>query len=188
MKDGDIILSVDHKPIDGTENLIQMVSSHRPGETVNIGILRDGKDITLTVKLADRSETLLASNEGGDEEEEGDAQRHETAAQLGFSVSELNPGLFREVAGRIELPKSHPEGVLVTKVAPTGPAYEAGLSVGSIITQIGKEAVPSLAEFRRIASKVQKGDVVRLTAAYYVLGRRGDLPSQESRFIFFEAE
>src|SRR5439155_16188103 len=79
MKDGDIIVAVDGKPVDTTETLIQMISARRPGDTVALGILRDARNpnetapvvrnMNLKVKLADRSDTLRASNTGEDEEQ-----------------------------------------------------------------------------------------------------------------------
>src|SRR5262249_55998879 len=70
MKDGDIIVAVDGKSVDTTETLIQMISAHRPGDTVGLGVLRDGRNVNLKVKLADRSETLRASNRGGDADQQ----------------------------------------------------------------------------------------------------------------------
>jgi len=68
-------------------------------------------------------------------------------------------------------------------------AYEAGLAPGYIITQIGHDPVTSLADFRRVAARIQKGEVVRLTVAFYgPPARRGESPTEETRFIFFEAE
>ena len=189
MEDGDIILSVDGKSIDGTENLIQMISSHRPGDTVNLGILRDGRNMTLKVKLADRAETLKASNDESDDEDQGDEEdRPASVAKLGFTVAELNSGNFRKIAN-FSLPSDHHDGVLVTHVANDGPAYEAGLQPSNIVTAIGKEPVHSLSDFKRIAQRVEKGQVVRLTVNYFTPPtRRGGAPEENSRFLFYEAE
>jgi serine protease Do len=190
MEDGDIIVSVDGKTIDGTEDLIQMISSHRPGETVSLGVLRDGKDVTLKVKLADRAETFTASTDGDESEgEEGEVPKPEAAAKLGLSVSELNPSLFRELyANQFELPRDHPDGVMVTKVSNQGPAYETGLLPGNIITHVGRTAIRSVSDFRRATSKIEKGQVVRLTVAFYTRESRTSDFELESRFVFIEAE
>ena len=193
MKNGDIITTVDGKSVDTTENLIQMISAHRPGDTVSLGVLRDGRNVNLKVKLADRSETLRASN-SGDEEEEGeegeggDEKPTASVAKLGFTVAEVSTGRFKELYG-FDLPKNPPEGVLVTKVSNEGPAYEAGVAPKMIVTQVGAEPVHSLSDFRRATEKVAKGQIVRLSVTYFVSpDRRGGNPEKESRYIFFEAE
>jgi serine protease Do len=200
LKNEDVIASVDGKPVDTTESLIQMISRHRPGDTVTLGVFRcresggegcDAREVTLKVKLADRSETLQAANEGSDEEEgSADEDKPASVAKLGFTVAELTPNRFRELyAGQAELPRTHPDGVIVTKVSSSGPAYEAGLQAGWIVTQLGRDPIKSVADFRRAADRIQKGQVVRLAVSYFLPpSQRGDGLQQESRFIFFEAE
>ena len=145
--------------------------------------------MTLKVKLADRAETLKASNDQPDDEDMGsDEDKPASVAKLGFTVAELNSGNFRKVAN-FSLPSDHHDGVLVTHVANDGPAYEAGLQPSNIVTAIGKEPVRSLADFKRIAQKVEKGQVVRLTVSYFTPpARRGESPEESSRFLFYEAE
>lgn len=193
MKNGDIIVSVDGKSVDTTENLIQMISAHRPGDTVALVVLRDGRNVNLKVKLADRSDTLRASNSGDEEEEgeegeEGEEKPTASVAKLGFTVAEISTGRFRDLYG-YDLPKSAPEGVLVTKVSNEGAAYEAGVAPRMIVTQVGSTPVHSLADFRRATEKVEKGQIVRLSVTFFVNpDRRGGTPERESRYIFFEAE
>ena len=66
---------------------------------------------------------------------------------------------------------------------------KAGLGPGEIITQIGRDKISSIADFRRVADKIGKGQVVRLAVTFYSLpSQRGEEPRQESRFIFFQAD
>jgi S1-C subfamily serine protease len=51
---GDIITSVDGKQIHTFDDLSGAISAKKPGQTVQLGILRDGKQITVTVTLAAR--------------------------------------------------------------------------------------------------------------------------------------
>jgi S1-C subfamily serine protease len=51
---GDIIQSVDGKPIRTSDDLTSAIASRKPGETVALGLLRDGKKATAQVKLAPR--------------------------------------------------------------------------------------------------------------------------------------
>jgi putative serine protease PepD len=57
IKDGDLIVSVDGTPIRGFDELRGLISSHSPGETVTITVVRDGQRIDIDVTLG----TLSAS-------------------------------------------------------------------------------------------------------------------------------
>jgi S1-C subfamily serine protease len=51
---GDIIQAVDGKPIATSDDLSSLISSHKPGDTVRITLLRDGKKLTVATKLDSR--------------------------------------------------------------------------------------------------------------------------------------
>ncbi|MFW1677942.1 Do family serine endopeptidase [Pontibacter sp. JAM-7] len=54
LQPGDIMLSIDKKPImNGRRSMIE-VARYRPGETIAIDILRDGKSETLTISIGER--------------------------------------------------------------------------------------------------------------------------------------
>jgi serine protease Do len=182
MEVGDIILSVDGREIGETGELIQIISAHRPGETVEVGVLRDGRPVKLRVKLTDRMETLRASaREPDGSEEEGDDQPDPaTEASLGFTVATIAPSHAREH----RLPRTHVEGVVITHVAQDGEAWEDGVREGMIVTQVGEESVTSIEEFRAAAGKIRKGEIVRLAVVFYP----APTGAKESRYIFFEAE
>ena len=142
------------------------------------------------MKLADRAESVVASSEGAESGRgNGEQERPASVARLGFTVSELTAASFNEVyEGRLKLPARHVEGVLVTRVSNQGAAFEAGLQPGQIVTQVGRERITSIEDFRRAAEKIQKGQVVRLGVSFYLPGQRGGDPQEETRYIFFEAE
>lgn len=51
---GDVIVSVGGKNIDATNTLGTLIGEHNVGDTVPLGVIRNGKTITLQVKLAQR--------------------------------------------------------------------------------------------------------------------------------------
>lgn len=51
LKKGDQIVSVDNEKVSTAEGVISAIQSHRIGETVKLGIIRDGKEMTISVKL-----------------------------------------------------------------------------------------------------------------------------------------
>ena len=50
----DVIVAVDGKPIDGNDALIQLIAARQPGSIATVQVLRDGRSMNVTVKLAER--------------------------------------------------------------------------------------------------------------------------------------
>ncbi|WP_017626909.1 S1C family serine protease, partial [Nocardiopsis chromatogenes] len=55
LKGGDVVTSVDGDAVDSPDALIAKIRSKQPGETVKLGITRDGKEQEIDVKLAAQS-------------------------------------------------------------------------------------------------------------------------------------
>jgi S1-C subfamily serine protease len=53
---GDVIIAVDGRPLTRPDDLSDVIATHRPGDTVNLQIVRGGKRVTVPVKLAARPE------------------------------------------------------------------------------------------------------------------------------------
>jgi hypothetical protein len=51
---GDRLLRWDGRKLDSVQAWMTLLATHRPGDSVNIGVLRDGEEITLTVTLQGR--------------------------------------------------------------------------------------------------------------------------------------
>ena len=51
---GDIITEVDGEPVDSMEDVIAAVEDREPGDDLEVGVLRDGDEETVTAELADR--------------------------------------------------------------------------------------------------------------------------------------
>src|SRR5262249_62008511 len=50
----DVITSLDDRPISNDDQLIREISARAPGSAARLRLMRDGRDQTLTVKLAER--------------------------------------------------------------------------------------------------------------------------------------
>jgi putative serine protease PepD len=61
LKQGDVIESIDGKAIDGASTLSSIVDEHKPGDTVQLKIARNGSEKTLSVKLGQRPNTAQTS-------------------------------------------------------------------------------------------------------------------------------
>src|SRR6266702_3779685 len=88
LQPGDVIVALDGQPIDNTPQLQQKVGFKKPGETVDVTVLRQGGEKkTFTLRLArapSDSDTEVASTNGG--RPKGDASAKEET--LGISVEQ----------------------------------------------------------------------------------------------------
>jgi serine protease Do len=129
VKVGDVILSLNGQKLTDPKDLPRLVANTQAGTDVDMVVLRDGKKRTLDVKI-------------GRSQEEGElaaipASADQEPAHLGVQLSAITP----EVRQRFGLSES--DGVLVTDVQRGGPAYEAGIRPGQVITMVGQKAVKS---------------------------------------------
>jgi 2-alkenal reductase len=58
LREGDIILAVNDQRLDGTVSLRQLLLQYRPGDTVELTILRDGQEQRVSVTLGERPADL----------------------------------------------------------------------------------------------------------------------------------
>src|SRR5207249_2624530 len=152
VKRGDVIVAVDGKSVESTNEVVRLVSAKEPGSSVKLTVLRNGKESTLTAKLADRSEHIgkeAAVPEKGERSEEPNEKK------LGISVDDLTP----EVLDKLDLPDDT-KGVLVTRVSRVSDAFEKGLGEGDVVLEVNRVPVKSVSEYRRELGKVKEGGLV----------------------------
>jgi S1-C subfamily serine protease len=54
LKSGDVVFKVGKEEIKDQQNLVEMISKHKPGDKVSVVIKRDGKEQTIDVTLGER--------------------------------------------------------------------------------------------------------------------------------------
>jgi serine protease Do len=147
---GDVIIKFNGKDIDEMNELPRVVASTPVGKEVEVAILREGKPLTLKLKV-------------GELKDEAAAPTVEKAKlELGMSVQEITP----EMAQQLRL--NELTGVVVSQVEPGGAADEAGVQRGDVIREVNGNLVRNYGDYRAALAKVKKGEIVRL------LIRRGE--------------
>lgn len=68
---GDIIVSVDGTPIEGTEDLDKVIGKHEAGEQVSLGIIRGDQRIALSVTIGQHGKDINLGAEKGDKSASG---------------------------------------------------------------------------------------------------------------------
>jgi len=136
IRSGDVIVAFDGKEVKDEHELPSIVAATKPGKSVNLRLIRDGKEISVPVTIAEMQ------GEPGKP-----AGGNEPSKELGLTVQEITP----EIAQRFDLENS--KGVVVTGVEDGSPAEDAGFQPGDIVRQINKRAVANAAEFATLVAK-----------------------------------
>jgi len=161
IKPGDVIISCNGEKVDSLHSLLKYIGEADIGSEADIGILRDGRKETLSVEIARRpSETEIAGRE------EGQPEAGEEAANTWRGMTVVN--ITDELIERYGV--SRESGVLIVKVEPASPAYEAGLSRGLIIKAINRIAVRDASDFKNITAKITGKALLRTNKGYVIVG------------------
>jgi serine protease Do len=140
LKAGDVIVEFDRKAIKDSADLPQQVARVAPGTTVPVKILRDGKELSLTLTVGEMKDTEIAAST-----QEGD---------LGLTVQPVTP----QLAESLGLERA--QGLVITAVTPGSAADEAGLRSGDLITEINGRPVKTLADYSREMARSEKAKSV----------------------------
>jgi serine protease Do len=132
VKAGDIILSVDGRPVERSDQLPSMVAGIAPGKDAKVEVWRERASKTLSVKVGTLEEDPVQKVANRKTEEPAKADR------LGLSVRPL---------GTEERKSAETEGYLLVEDV-TGPAAEAGVRPGDVILGVNGKPVKSLAELK----------------------------------------
>jgi len=140
VKRGDVIRSFNGQPVQDFNTLRNRVADAAPGSTATLGIVRDGKEQTLNVKLGEAEAAKSARDDS--------APAGDDKAALGIAAAPLTP----ELASRTGLPHDA-KGVVVQQVNPDGRAADAGLQSGDVILEVNRQAVGSIDDLRSAVRK-----------------------------------
>src|SRR3954449_12570276 len=153
----DVITALDDRAIGNDDQLIREIAARAPGSAARLRVVRDGRDQTLVVKLserparerADKADTPAGPPERG--------KLDPDALLLGLTVRDIDHAL----ADRLELPKQM-RGVLITRVEALSSSFDGGIERGTVLLEINRQHVESVADYRRIARAARPGDVLTL--------------------------
>ncbi len=152
---GDVIVSIDGEAIHKAHDLPLRVARHAPGDRVKIGVIRNGKSKTITVKVEAMKDEETASN--------GHPSLNDAKIRLGMVVDNLTSDLSARLQTRVK------HGVVVQQVQRGMPAARGGIQRGDVIYRINGKDVNNIRAFSKLARKFKPGQVLRV-----MLDRHGD--------------
>lgn len=161
IKAGDIIVAVEGKPIHNGGELIERVTSTPVGNPLQVEVLRNGKHMDFKVIVANLAQVFPDRFGGGKSEEAGPSEG--TQARFGITIENLTD------ARRENMGITQKGGVLISAVEPGSFGEDIGLQRGDVLVEIGRQAVNSVDDVRRIQNALKPGDAV----AFRVLRQAG---------------
>jgi Do/DeqQ family serine protease len=136
MKPRDVITTVNGKPVRNSIDLRNKVGLMPIGETLDLGLIRNGKRLTAKVKIAKLAEVSSASAEVVPE-------------VSGATVANLKPGARRGI-----------EGVMVTDVEVNSPAWLRGIRPGDLIIGVNRRQIRSVQELVAALKTSNQGSLI----------------------------
>ncbi len=158
---GDLVVSLNGKPVESSGQLTRSVALVPPGEQVNLGIVRKGgekKQVSFKVAQRPEDEGAVARAEG---EEEGGPPSNKSP-KLGVSLAPITPEIARQLG------ISGDEGVVVADVVDGGPAQRSGIRRGDVILEVNRQPVKKIEDVANAIGKMKEGEMALLRV------RRGD--------------
>ena len=145
---GDIILSINERPIGTPSDLQRAVALTAPGHTARLRLWRDRVERTVDVRLVE------APQESG--RAPGPGPGPGAKSLLGLDVKALTPELARQLGIRSA------DGVVVAGVESGSPAERSGIQPGDVVRELNRQRVRTPADFERLARALKDGDRVML--------------------------
>lgn len=171
IRQGDVIVKVDGKPVTPDDTLSYLSANLRPGARVPIELVRDGKTMTVQLTPAKRpSEDELAGfdSESEDGVPQGDDQGsvQSGASALGINVTALTPQIARSIG--ID-PATR--GVVVVGVDAASDAAQKQIGRGAVISSVNRTPVTTPADLYNAVNQAKRSGATNVVL--YVTARLG---------------
>jgi serine protease Do len=148
MQRHDVIVAVGGEAVERLGQFQRIIASHRPGEMVEVDVIRYGEPHRFSVRLT--------------EADLGAQRVVRTAAErardpdIGIELVELTRAVARERGF------ARDGGALVVAVKPNSPAMRRGVGRGLVIREINRASITSAAEAERVLRSIPSGGVASL--------------------------
>ncbi len=145
MERGDFIVEYNGKTVEDPNQLRNMVANTQPGAVVPMTVIREGKQITLRVKIVEQPRETARAEKPALEN-----------ALSGVDVQDITPA----ARSSLGLP-ARINGVIVTQVAEGSPAQDV-LNTGDVIMEVNHKKISDMKEYLEEAAKIGKAQSVLL--------------------------
>lgn len=154
LQPGDVIIRYRSALVANPVALQRMVTKTPIGTQATMTVVRDGKEMEITVKIGNQPDAVTIARVDQDQPDH---------AVAGLAVRELNGKTARTCGLAKET-----QGVVVVDIEPGSEADRAGVVRGDVIREINREPITSLKDFEAIASELKKDERILM-----LITRRG---------------
>jgi serine protease Do len=147
LRTGDVIAKLNGHAVADAGELQMEVGQKRPGDTIQLEIIREGKTTSIPVTL----EAMGAATGGSTGSSEHGKSR------WGLSLGDLN----QADRDQMQLPNTV-HGAVVADVQPGSPADNAGLQRGDVILEVNRHSEQSAADVAKALSNIATGEDARV--------------------------
>ena len=165
LKDGDVVVSIDGKPVENVAELRNTIAMTAPGTELVLKVIRDGKTYSIPVTIGEQPTDFASMGKGI-------GHGRTPLAKFGLGLQNLTP----ELADQFGYKKG--QGVLIASVEPDSPAAEVGLQPGQLIEEVNKMRVHKMSDIRKAMKRSRLKNQVLLRV------RTGEF----SRYVVLRAE
>ncbi len=152
VKSGDIILKFNNQAVKEMRNLPLIVAQTDIGKEVPVTVWRDGKEVTLSVKVGELPDDQKQAA-AGSKAAPAPAGKPVELAGLGIKLAELTP----ELRAKFSIPQEQ-KGVVIVDVEGGSPAAERGIKPGDLIVEVAQEGVTTPADVSDRVEKARKAN------------------------------
>ena len=161
LKEGDVVVEWDGKPVESDRSLEEYIYGSPAGAAVRLEVMRGGRSIDVKATLGELEAHGITSER--------------VIRQCGLTLKEVP----KDLALKIGLKDA--TGLLVLKVVPGCPAYEGGLRFGDLIKKVEGKDILTVEDFYRAYSQMKAGSqvlvqVVRGGQPVLLTIRQGEAP------------
>ena len=151
---GDVVIRVGDVPIEEADDLNREIGLLGAGAVVDIVVLRDGQELTLTVTLGERPSEEELATYGVSEPE---SEEPEAVAEFGVTVGPITPVIARHLG------LNSTDGVVIMDVAAGSRADRAGLAEGDVILEVDHQPIESVEGWNAVISGLDDDAQITLT-------------------------
>jgi serine protease Do len=134
---GDVVTEVNGQKVLNASGLQVAVSEMSPGVALKLGVIRDGKPVTVDLTVGQYHSSKAEDASNGD-----DNNGQQKKGKIGLAVADLD----QQVRQQFNVP-DHVHGVVVQQVRPASPAEDAGLQPGDVILEVNRKPAQSASDF-----------------------------------------
>ena len=154
MKDGDVIVSINGKPVRDGNDLVSVIVATPIGTTVDLGTIRESKRSDYKVVVGDITQ-IFPERFGNASAQPGEVKPEATSAKFGMTIQSMTD------QQRHSLGIKQSGGMLIGSVEPNSFAEEIGLAANDVILSINRQEVNARTDVERIETTLHPGQPVQ---------------------------